>query len=207
MLHGSNTLTWSCYKFHFDQVNQVMMIYILLWNCLSEGEQLVFSTSPSWIQSTIFVCIFPALFDKGVFFLIIFDLFLKKILWIVYFSSPSNEEVILWRLEMMLSLFKGDNIPEIDSTPSFDQVLVTFNIYFQIYPYFQYKVNNWTLSKIQNSRNCGFWEVASAENGGSPGGSLEGAGGGGSEVFVGLPGVWAFDNERTEMFMLDTTLL
>ena len=109
---------------------------------------------------------------------------------------------------MMLSLFKGDNIPEIDSTPSFDQVLVTFNIYFQIYPCFQYKMHYWTVvSKIQNSRNCGFWEVASAENGGSPGGSLEGAGGGGSEVFVGLPGVWAFDNERTEMFMLDTTLL
>ena len=109
---------------------------------------------------------------------------------------------------MMLSLFKGDNIPEIDSTPSFDQVLVTFNIYFQIYPYFQSKMHNWNVvSKIQNSRNCGFWEVASAENGGSPGGSLEGAGGGGSEVFVGLPGVWAFDNERTEMFMLDTTLL
>ena len=104
-------------------------------------------------------------------------------LWIVYFSSPSNEEVILWRLEMMLSLFKGDNIPEIDSTPSFDQVLVTFNIYFQIYPYSQYKVHNWTVvSKIQNSRNCGFSVVASAEDGGSPGGSLEGAGGGGSKV-------------------------
>ena len=108
---------------------------------------------------------------------------MKKMLWIVYFSSPSNEEVILWRLEMMLSLFKGDNIPEIDSTPSFDQVLVTFNIYFQIYPYFQYKVHKWTVvSKFQNSRNCGFSVVASAEDGGSPGGSLEGAGGGGSKV-------------------------
>ena len=32
---SSNTFTWSCHKFHFDQVIQVMMIYILSWNCLS----------------------------------------------------------------------------------------------------------------------------------------------------------------------------
>ena len=113
MLHGSNTLTWSCYKFHFDQVNQVMMIYILLWNCLSEGEQLVFSTSPSWIQSTIFVCIFPALFDKGVFFLIIFDLFLKKILWIVYFSSPTMKKLFSEDWKWCCHFSKGTIFPKL----------------------------------------------------------------------------------------------
>ena len=45
--------------------------------------------------------------------------------------------------------------------------------------------------------------MASAENGGSPGGSLEGAGGEGRFFSAFL----AFDNERIEMFMLDTTLL
>ena len=87
--------------------------YILLWNCLSEGEQLVFSTSPSWIQSTIFVCIFPALFDKGVFFLIIFDVFLKKILWIVYFSSPTMKKLFSEDWKWCCHFSKGTIFPKL----------------------------------------------------------------------------------------------
>ena len=188
---SGNTLTWSYHKFHFDQVIQVMMIYTFthLFHIvvkLSISGWTIGLFNISFTNSEYTFCLYISglcsLWQRCI-FLINFDIFLRKIFWIVYFSSPFNEEVILWRLEMMLSLFKGDNIPEIDSTPSFDQVLVTFNIYFQIYPYFQYKVHKWTVvSKFQNSRNCGFSVVASAEDGGSPGGSLEGAGGGGSKV-------------------------
>ena len=92
---SGNTLTWSCHKFHFDQVIHFMMIYtfthlfhivvklsicgwtIGLFNISFTNSEYTFCLYISGLCSLWQRCIF----------LINFDIFLKKMLWIVYFSS------------------------------------------------------------------------------------------------------------------------
>ena len=75
------------------------IFFILLWNCLSMGEQLVSSTSPSPTQSTLFVCIFPvfARFDKGVFFSLT-----------LIYSWGKYFELFIFHLPSMKKLFSED---------------------------------------------------------------------------------------------------